>query len=400
MRFIPSIHAALLLAAVLLAGPPDPARAVDFRPVLYVNNGAITGYELDQRIRFLQILGTDGDLRQMAIDALIDDRLRLQAGERFGFDVGDRQIAAGMAEFAGRANLETEQFIAAIGEAGVAPETFRDFVRAGLVWREMVRARFSGQVAIPDAGAERAQAIEAGRGLPPRVLLSELVLPREPGETPEELVERASALAARARGETAFAAAAQRLSAADTAAEGGRLDWRPLTDLPGPVRGAVAGLQPGQVSAPVVSGDRAAIYLLRAARAAAEVAPEGVHVEYGEFRLAAAEDAARIAARADRCGDLYAEVEAEGQLTFGTRPEARLPADLRAALAGLDAGETAVIARGGAPVMVMLCARRAGGPSDVPGIEAMRGLLVNERLAAEAELWLAELRATAILREP
>jgi len=30
----------------------------------------------------------------------------------------------------------------------------------------------------------------------------------------------------------------------------------------------------------------------------------------------------------------------------------------------------------------------------------MRGLLVNERLAAEAELWLAELRATAILREP
>jgi len=307
MRFIPSIHAALLLAAVLLAGPPDPARAVDFRPVLYVNNGAITGYELDQRIRFLQILGTDGDLRQMAIDALIDDRLRLQAGERFGFDVGDRQIAAGMAEFAGRANLETEQFIAAIGEAGVAPETFRDFVRAGLVWREMVRARFSGQVAIPDAGAERAQAIEAGRGLPPRVLLSELVLPREPGETPEELVERASALAARARGETAFAAAAQRLSAADTAAEGGRLDWRPLTDLPGPVRGAVAGLQPGQVSAPVVSGDRAAIYLLRAARAAAEVAPEGVHVEYGEFRLAAAEDAARIAARADRCGDLYAD---------------------------------------------------------------------------------------------
>ena len=400
MRLFPRIDAALLLAAVLFAGQPGHAQAVDFRPVLYVNNGAITGYELEQRIRFLQILGTDGDLREMALDALIDDRLRLQAGARFGFGVSDAQVAAGMAEFAARANLDTDQFIAAIGQAGVAPETFRDFVRAGLVWREMVRARFSQQISIPDAGAERAQAIEAGRGLPPRVLLSEIVLAREPGELPEELVERASALAARVGGETAFAAAAQRMSTADTAAEGGRVDWRPLTDLPAPVRGAIATLQPGQVSAPVVSGDSAAIYLLRAARAAAEVAPEGVHVEYGALALADAGDAARIAARADRCGDLYAEVETEGQLTFATEPEARLAADLRAALAGLDAGETTVISRGGAPVLVMLCARRAGGPSDVPGIEAMRGLLVNERLAAEAELWLAELRADAILRDP
>lgn len=389
---------ALALAGLLVQ--PASAQGADFRPVITVNDAAITGYELDQRVRFLQVLGTQGDLVAQAREALIDDKLRLQAARRFGVTLGDEQVMAGMAEFAGRANLDVEQFLAAVGQAGVAPETFRDFVRAGLVWRELVQARFGPRLEIPRAASERAQQLESGRGLPPRVLISELIIPAEPGETQEALLQRAAQIGAGLGGETAFAAAAQRLSAAPTAAEGGRLDWRPVVDLPGPARAALAGLQPGQVSPPVPVGNGAAIFLLRGVREGGARAPEGAYVEYATLRLANAATAAAVAGRADRCGDLFAEAEPEdGRLTFATEPEARIAPDLRGLLAGLDAGETAVTDRGGAVTLVMLCARRAGGPQDVPGLESLRGILLNERLAAEADIWLAELRDAAIIRD-
>jgi len=402
MRLTTLFHAALFALAAGIATPQASAQALDFRPVLYVNDSAITGYELNQRVRFLQILRTQGDLAAIARQQLIDDRLRLQAGRQFGVQVTEQEVRAGMAEFAGRANLSTEEFLAAVGQGGVAPETFRDFVKAGLVWRKLVRGRFEGQVSIPEAEAERALAVEAGRGLPARVLLSELVIPREPGESREDLFARAQALGARLRGEGAFAAAARDMSIAPTAEEGGRLDWQPVTDLPGPARAAISGLAPGQVSPPIPAGDGAAIFLLRGLREAAQTAAQGVHVEFATLALGGAEAGERIAARTDSCTDLFGEVDAEDaeRLQFQTLPEAQLPEDLRSTLAALDAGETALISRGGAPVLVMLCARRAGAPEDVPAIDAMRGMLTNEQLAAKAELWLDDLRANAIIREP
>ena len=401
MRLPAPIKTSLL--ALALAGAltqPATAQGADFSPVIMVNDSAITGYELDQRVRFLQILGTEGDLVAQAREALIEDKLRLQAARRFGVTLSDQQVMAGMAEFAGRANLDVEQFLIAVGQAGVAPETFRDFVRAGLVWRELVQARFGPQTEIPRAMAERAQQLEAGRGLPPRVLISELVIPAEPGESQEDLLQRAAQIGAGLGGETSFAAAAQRLSVASTAAEGGRLDWRPVVDLPGPARAALAGLQPGQVSRPVPVGNGAALFLLRGVREAAARAPEGAYIEYATLRVADAAAAAAVAGRADRCGDLFAEAAPDdGRLVFATEPEARIAPDLRALLAGLDPGETAVANRGGAVTLVMLCARRAGGPQDVPSLTALRDILVNERLAAEADLWLAELRDAAIIRD-
>lgn len=403
MRLCPPIVPALrglAAAALLAAAVPALAQGADFRPVVTVNGAAITGHELDQRVRFLQVLGTQGDLVAQARAALVDDKLRLEAARRFGIGLTDQQVMAGMAEFAGRANLDVEQFLAAVGQAGVAPETFRDFVRAGLVWRELVQARFGPRAEVPRAMAERAQQLEAGRGLPPRVLISELVLAAEPGETPEAVLQRAAELGSGLSGETAFAAAAQRLSAAPTAAEGGRLDWRPVVDLPPAARAALGGLQPGQVSQPVVVTGGAALFLLRDLREAGALAPEGVHLEYARLAVADAAAAAAVADRAGRCGDLFAEAAPDdGRLVIATEAETRLDPGLRAALAPLDPGETAVIDRGGVPTLVMLCARRAGGPRDVPSLDALRGTLLNERLAAEAELWLADLRDAAIIRD-
>ena len=66
------IHATTM--AVLLAATALPAltQAGPLSPVAYVNNSAVTQYELDQRVRFLEILRAPDANREAALQALID----------------------------------------------------------------------------------------------------------------------------------------------------------------------------------------------------------------------------------------------------------------------------------------------------------------------------------------
>ena len=151
----------LLLAA---CGAAALAEQNPFAARILVNDAAITAYELDQRTLFLTLLRAPGDVATVAEQRLIEDKLRLQAADAAGFNPTPAEIDAGMTEFAGRASLTTEAFVKAIGEAGVAPETFRDFVTAGLAWRALVRDRFGPQASVSDADIDRALALTSQRG--------------------------------------------------------------------------------------------------------------------------------------------------------------------------------------------------------------------------------------------
>ncbi len=236
-----SFFCRFLALTVFALGKPARRNRTTFAPVIIVNDSAVTQYELDQRIRFLTLLRAPGDPVAEAEKGLIEDRLRMQAAKAAGVTVNDQQIAAGMTEFAGRANLETEQFVQAIGQAGVAPETFRDFVSAGLAWREVVRGRFVPRVTITEAEIDRAVSVTAQRGAGPRVLMSEIMIPMNAGNT-AEINDLATELAGTIRSEAAFAAAARQYSAAPSRDQGGQLGWIPLTNLPPQVRQAIAGL--------------------------------------------------------------------------------------------------------------------------------------------------------------
>ena len=64
-------------------------------------------------------------------------------------------------------------------KAGVAPQTVRDFVASGVVWRELIRGLFGPRSQVTEAEIDRALAYSTGGG-GVRVLLSEIVLPTAP----------------------------------------------------------------------------------------------------------------------------------------------------------------------------------------------------------------------------
>ncbi|MEI4487216.1 peptidylprolyl isomerase [Frigidibacter sp. MR17.14] len=405
---------ALALAAVLALAAPAPVAAQGtFQPLVYVNGSAVTVFELQQRERFLTLLNAPPELVTGSRQALIDERLRAQAAAQGDVKVNPEELQAAMEQFASRANMSADQFVTELGKAGVAEQTFRDFLSAQILWRDTVRARFRSQVTVTDRDVDRAaHEIDQPIDMPPgtRVLLSEIIVRRGQDEDAraKTLIDRVATLT---KTPAQFAASARQYSSAASRGDSGKLEWMPLENLPPEVRGTVAGLKPGQISAPIHAGPGTwAMFLLHERREEKGLLPEGVEaLSYAEYLIPggrspqALAEAEKLRARVTSCDDLYAVNKGQPaeRLNFATASSASLPADLRAELGRLDAGEASTgLTRGNALVFLMLCSRGKLMDTTTVPRTALKSRLEGEQLTQLAEAWMAELRATAVIREP
>lgn len=400
----PALLIAALAAVPALSGTVvSPAMAQGlFAPRLLVNDRAVTEYEIQQRILMLQLFQTPGDVQAQALKALVEDRLRMAAAKSLGIRTTPDQIKAGMEEFAARANLNADQFVEALGQAGVSAETFRDFVEAGLVWRDAVRTRFQGKVSVSEAAIDSAIANAAGDNAP-RVLVSEIVIPVG-GASKDSVLALARNIRDRISDEAQFGAAARTYSSTSTATNGGKVDWVPVSSLPPVVAARLLTLKPGEVSQPIDMDGAVGIFQLRdIQKAGDDRARESV--EYATYLLpegkGAAADAARIRSKVDVCKDLYAiaKGQPEDRLSVETRPVGQVPAAIALQLAMLDPGESVDYAQGSARVFLMLCARNPAGTATASR-DQVKAQLINQRLAAMADTYMEELRSDAFIREP
>lgn len=394
-----------MLAGMLLLAQPLAAQDGMFDAVKRVNDRTITRYEVNQRVLFMQLLRQPGDLPTIAINDLIDDRLRMSVAEQLGIKLAPEAVSAGIAEFAARANLSSEEFIAAIGQGGVEAQTFRDFVEAGIVWREVIRAKFGATISI--SGIDIDRAIAAGRTAagPVKVLVSEILLRTNAGDGVDAMA-LARQLKADIRTEGGFAAAARRLSKADTALQGGRRDYVPLSELPAAAGPQLLAMKVGEITEPVAVPGGVVLYYLRRIGLDAGEAAATKTLDYAQFLLpddaGVTEAAARLRANTDTCDDLYAEAKGlpADRLLREQRVEGTVPSDIAAELARLDPGESSTsLRRGGFRVFLMLCSRNPT-TAVAPDRDEIRSQLLNMRLAAIAEQYLAELRAEAIITDP
>lgn len=391
-----------------------------FGTAVTVNDTIITNYELDQRARFLTLLRAPGDPAEEARKGLIDDRLRLSATQAAGVNPTPEEIQEGMEEFAARANLTAEQFIQAVGQAGIAPETFRDFVAAGLAWRNYVRGRFGPRAQVTDAEVDLAQASATNAPTSVRVLMSEIIVPAQGpnAERNAALIER---LSNTIKTQGAFAAAARRYSAAPTRGRGGRLDWLPLGRIPPALRAAVLVLEPGEVTDPINLGPGIAIFQLRDLEETRGDAPDTLALEYvkllipGGQSAAARAEAQKLQDDYDTCDDLYKPAQDLPPEYFErvVQTANEVPGDIALELAKLDNNEvsTALTQQGGAfMTYLMLCGRTLETPETEPQLDEegnplpvvderdqIRQQLFNQRLASYADSYLEELRADAII---
>ena len=386
---------ALLLALGLALLPAAaPAQSL-FAPVAQVDDAVVTEWQVQQRARFLDLFRTPGDTRSIAIDRLIEEQLQIQAGQAAGIDPPPEAIEAGMAEFASRVELSLDEFLDAIGQGGVSAEAFRDFVTAGIIWRELVRDRFGPEVRPEDAEID-ARLIETGAEGGTRVLLSEIILPA--GDPATAAASRARSVElSRIADAAAFADAARLFSQAPTRFQGGELNWRPLDALPDGIRSTVGALAPGRASAPIDLGTSIAVFFMRDREEVRASPPGAVAIDHALLTLPSAEAAARVAETVQTCDDLYppARTLPQDALRRESLPEAQIAAAVRQVLAGLDQNETALLP-GATSTVVMLCARQPANEAALNRVAVAEELFART-LSARASRLLAELRARATI---
>ncbi len=395
-----------VVAALWLGAGAAAAQGL-FTPVATVDGRAVTAFERDQRARMLQVFRAPGDLQEAALNSLIRERLQRAEADRLNLTVTPEELADGETEFASRADLGREAFLQALAADGVAAETFRDFVAAGLLWRKAVAARFEGRVGVSETEIDRALA-DDGRRPRIRVLLSEIILP---ADTPEASA-RARALGAELAGittEAGFEAAAREVSASPSREAGGRIDWIALNDLPAALRSLILPLAPGEVAGPVPVPNAVVLFQLRALEELPPGEPDTRALDYAAFYIAggrspeALAEAARLRARVDTCDDLYGVAQdlPAARLERETLPGGQIPADIAFELAKLDPGEVSTAltrAEGQTLVFLMLCDRIPDrGEAEAPSRARIRDRLVNQRAAAYADNYLAELEANATI---
>lgn len=407
-HFLTGIARTAVLATSLVVAPALPAVAQSlFSPVVKVNDQAITGYEIQQRARMLTLFRAPGNPSELAREQLIEERLKVDAARAVGLVLEDADIQVGMEEFASRANMTAAEFVSALEGAGVSEQSFRDFVRAGVTWRELVRARFASRVSVSEADLERARAALTGdTGV--RVLLSEIIMPVTPQDL-EEVQERAARIS-ELDSIPAFSAEAQRYSASGTASRGGRLDWMPITNLPPQLRPVILGLAPGDVSEPLPIEGALALFQLRDIEETDAPDPEYAAIEYAAYYIAGGRSdqalarAERVRADTDTCDDLYgiAKGEPAEVLERGSFAPEELPQDIALELAKLDPGEVSTAltrANGQTLVFLMLCGRTPALEGEGPSPEELTNVIRNRRIDSFAEGYLAQLRAEARIVE-
>ena len=395
------IRTALVFLA--LTGLALPALAQNpFSAAVTINDRAVTYWEIDQRAQFLALLNAPGNHAERAREDLINERLQVQAAERLGVAASIEELEQGLSEFAGRVNLSTEEFTRQIGARGIAAETFRDFVYAGVTWRNVLRSQFGARAQVTEEEVDRALALATIEG-GAQVLIAEIVIPLTP-QNDAEARQLISELSQSTNGSIdAFSAAARRYSAAGSRDVGGSLGYRALSSLPPQLQSIILPLPPGGVTDPVPLGQAIAIFQLRDFREEGFVTPEASAVEYvivpisGGRTDAALSEAEALRNSVDTCDDLYGV--RPGGFERTSLPASDVPAAVAAELIGLDDNEVSfdLTTESGDLMFLMLCGRSTELPEGAR--EQVRAALFNQRLESYANGFLAELREDALIIE-
>lgn len=398
----------MISAAVIGVGVAGSALAQSaFSPAIMVNDKVVTYYEIEQRALLMSIMNAPGDTRELAREALVNERLQEGAAEIVGIRPSEEGVQAGVTRFAERVNLKPEELIKALAAEGVAEETLYDFIFANMTWQGVVQTRFGRSVQVSEAEIDRAIASNTGAG-GINVLLSEIVMPVTPINIGQ--VRAIASRLAEIDTQEAFEKAAREYSQAATKDDGGKLDWLSITKLPPELRPAIMALGPNEVTAPIQLPNAIALFQMRRKAEASTRAPSYSAIDYAVLKLPGGRSpetlqaAAKIRERIDTCDDLFGEAReypAEYLERESVAP-GKIPRDIGLELAKLDDNEiSTALSRTtttGQPLLlvVMLCGRTAQLGEEVSR-EDVASALRDQRLQSFAKGYLEQLRADATI---
>lgn len=115
-----------------------------------VNGEAITNTDIEQRIKLTMLTAKKTITREEALNELIDDKLKIKEGKRYGLDLSASDIDSAYANMASRMRMNEEQMSKTLENSGVRPQTLKSKMKADMTWGNLVRGRFNSTLTPAD----------------------------------------------------------------------------------------------------------------------------------------------------------------------------------------------------------------------------------------------------------
>ncbi len=148
---------------LILMGAAAPARAQNI--VVMVNGEPITDFDIEQRSKLDLLTTQKSPPRQDVINELIDDKVKIKEGKKYGVDPGVSDIEQSYSGMAQRMRISPDQLTKSLEVNGVRPETLKSRMRAEMVWTSLVRGRFKEKLRVGEKDVAAAVQAENGEKL-------------------------------------------------------------------------------------------------------------------------------------------------------------------------------------------------------------------------------------------
>ena len=135
----------------MAGGSPLRAQTV----AVMVNGEPITNYDIEQRSKLNFLTTHKPPIRQDVINELIDEKVKIREGKKFGVDPTASDIDQSYAAMSSRMRITPDQLTKSLESQGIRPDTLKARMKAEMVWTSLVRGRFkeSLQVGEKDVAA-------------------------------------------------------------------------------------------------------------------------------------------------------------------------------------------------------------------------------------------------------
>jgi peptidyl-prolyl cis-trans isomerase SurA len=399
------------------SGPAQPQGANAMSIAAVVNEDIITVFDVQARLGLYMAtsgLENTADIRQrlmpQVVNALIDDRLKLQEARRLKLVTPEAEIRQSVDSIEQRNGMRPGAFRTMLGEANVDMSTLFTQIEADLAWVKVVRKELARDTTVQPQEVKAVMArMKANQGKPEH-LLAEIFLPVGPGVPEQSVRQLAERLVQQARGGTPFPALAQQFSQSATAALGGDLGWVVQGELEPELEAVVARLEANQYSDPVRTSSGYHIMALRDRRSSGAPDPRMSVVSLSQIylpnlggRAMAPQKIAQVSesvhGQVKTCADMNKIAKEFGGPGSGPIPAVYLgglPDKVRDGIMDLKTNQvSAPIEVGGARLFVMICSRK--DDTGLPSEEQVMSTLQNEKLTNAARQKLRDLRRSALI---
>jgi peptidyl-prolyl cis-trans isomerase SurA len=157
-RLSPRTLGCAVALVLLICAPPLRAQTV----AVMVNGEPITNYDIEQRGK-LNFLTTHKPAdRQQVIDELIDEKVKIREGKKFGVDPGVSDIDQSYAAMSSRMRITPEQLTKSLEAQGIRPDTLKARMKAEMIWTSLIRGRFKESLLVGEKEVAAAVQVSGG----------------------------------------------------------------------------------------------------------------------------------------------------------------------------------------------------------------------------------------------